>query len=31
VQKIKLVGVEVFEKKRFESKIDANVYVYERP
>jgi hypothetical protein len=34
VQKIKFVGVVVFEKKRFEAKIDGNnAYVnpYERP
>jgi hypothetical protein len=29
--KKKFVGVVVFEKKRFEAKVDANVYAYERP
>jgi hypothetical protein len=31
VQKIKFVGVVVFEKKRFEAIVDGNVYAYERP
>jgi hypothetical protein len=33
VQKIKFVGVVVFEKKRFEAIVDGNAYayVYERP
>jgi hypothetical protein len=28
VQKIKFVGVVVFEKKRFEAIVDGNAYVY---
>jgi hypothetical protein len=28
VQKIKFVGVVVFEKKRFEAIVDSNAYVY---
>jgi hypothetical protein len=31
VQKIKFVGVVVFEKKRFETIVDGNAYVYKRP
>jgi hypothetical protein len=31
VQKIKFVGVVVFEKKRFEAIVDGNTYAYERP
>jgi hypothetical protein len=31
VQKIKFVGVVVFEKKRFEAIVDGNAYAYERP
>jgi hypothetical protein len=31
VQKIKFVGVVVFEKKRFEAMVDGNAYAYERP
>jgi hypothetical protein len=35
VQTIKFVGVVVFEKKRFEAKVDSNAYMYaytyERP
>jgi hypothetical protein len=28
VQKIKIVSVVVFEKKRFEAKVDCNTYMY---
>jgi hypothetical protein len=31
VQKIKFVGVVVFEQKRFEAIVDGNMYPYERP
>jgi hypothetical protein len=31
VQKIKFVGVVVFEKKRFEAIVDGKAYAYERP
>jgi hypothetical protein len=31
VQKIKFVGVVVFEKKRFEAIVEGNAYTYERP
>jgi hypothetical protein len=31
VQKIKFVGVVVFEKKRFEAIVDGNAYMYVRP
>jgi hypothetical protein len=30
VQKIKFVGVEFFEKKRFKAIVDGNAYAYER-
>jgi hypothetical protein len=30
VQKKKFLGVEVFEKKRFEAIVDGNSYAYER-
>jgi hypothetical protein len=31
VQKIKFVGVVVYEKKRFEAIVEGNAYAYERP
>jgi hypothetical protein len=31
VQRLKFVGVLVFEKKRFEAIVDGNAYAYERP
>jgi hypothetical protein len=31
VQKIKFVGIVVFEKKRFEAIVDSNTYAYETP
>jgi hypothetical protein len=31
VQKIKFVDLVVFEKKRFEAKVDGNTYAYESP